>query len=77
MGGAIRRQAERIARMADDLYDVSRLEAQSLLLTPRPVDLAFSDDPKLMPLRMQVSVSYLPLIVEFAQWCQAGAPCGW
>jgi len=44
---------------------------------PRPVDLAFSDDPKLMPLRMQVSVSYLPLIVEFAQWCQAGAPCGW
>ncbi|MDQ1395662.1 MAG: two-component system, OmpR family, phosphate regulon sensor histidine kinase PhoR [Acidimicrobiaceae bacterium] len=40
MGGAIRRQAERIARMADDLYDVSRLEAQSLLLTPRPVDLA-------------------------------------
>src|SRR3954447_9163910 len=40
MGGAIRRQAERIARMADDLYDVSRLEAQSLLLTPRSVDLA-------------------------------------
>src|SRR3954466_9243379 len=40
MGGSIRRQAERIARMADDLYDVSRLEARSLLLTPRPVDLA-------------------------------------
>src|SRR3954463_6033627 len=40
MGGSIRRQAERIARMADDLYDVSRLEANSLLLTPRPVDLA-------------------------------------
>src|SRR5205807_5998878 len=40
MGGSIRRQAERIARMADDLYDVSRLEAQSLLLTPRAVDLA-------------------------------------
>jgi PAS domain S-box-containing protein len=39
MGGAIRRQAERIARLADDLYDVSRLEAQSLLLTPREVDL--------------------------------------
>src|SRR3954468_22718306 len=40
MGGSIRRQAERIARMADDLYDVSRLEANSLLLAPRPVDLA-------------------------------------
>jgi len=39
MGGSIRRQAERIARMADDLYDVSRLEANSLLLAPRPVDL--------------------------------------
>ena len=39
MGGAIRRQAERIARLADDLYDVSRLEAQSLLLSPRDVDL--------------------------------------
>ena len=39
MGGAIRRQAERIARLADDLYDVSRLEAQSLLLSPREIDL--------------------------------------
>ena len=35
MGGAIRRQAERIARLADDLYDVSRLEAHAVLLTPR------------------------------------------
>jgi PAS domain S-box-containing protein len=40
MGGSIRRQAERIARLADDLYDVSRLEAHGLLLSPRPVDLA-------------------------------------
>ena len=39
MGSAIRRQAERISRLADDLYDVSRLEASSLLLSPRPVDL--------------------------------------
>jgi two-component system sensor histidine kinase MtrB len=38
MGEAIRRQAERIARLADDLYDVSRLEASTLLLSPRPVD---------------------------------------
>src|SRR4051812_35298081 len=44
MGGSIRRQAERIARMADDLYDVSRLEANSLLLTPRSVDLLATID---------------------------------
>ena len=40
MGGSIRRHAERIARLADDLYDMSRLEAHSLLLSSRPVDLA-------------------------------------
>jgi PAS domain S-box-containing protein len=40
MGGSIRRHAERISRLADDLYDLSRLEAHSLLLSPRPVDLA-------------------------------------
>ncbi|HEX7165455.1 MAG TPA: ATP-binding protein [Acidimicrobiales bacterium] len=40
MGEAIRRQAERMSRLADDLYDISRLEAQSLLLSPRPVDIA-------------------------------------
>ena len=38
-GESIRRHAERIARLADDLYDVSRLEASSLLLAPRPVEL--------------------------------------
>jgi PAS domain S-box-containing protein len=40
MGGSIRRHAERIARLADDLYDLSRLEAHSLLLSSRPVDVA-------------------------------------
>jgi PAS domain S-box-containing protein len=39
MGASIRRQAERIARLADDLYDVSRLDARTLLLSPRPLDL--------------------------------------
>ena len=39
MGGSIRRHAERIARMADDLYDISQLDAHSLVLTPRPVEL--------------------------------------
>jgi PAS domain S-box-containing protein len=40
MGRSIRRHAERISRLADDLYDISRLEAQALLLTRRPVELA-------------------------------------
>lgn len=44
MGGSIRRQAERISRLADDLYDMSRLEAHALLLTPRPVDVATTVD---------------------------------
>jgi signal transduction histidine kinase len=39
MGAAVRLQAERISRLADDLYDISRLEAQSLLLSPRPVEI--------------------------------------
>jgi PAS domain S-box-containing protein len=36
---SIRRQSERIARLADDLYDVSRIEAQTLLLSSRPIPL--------------------------------------
>ena len=40
MGSSIRGQAERISRLADDLYDMSRLESGSLLLSPRPVSLA-------------------------------------
>jgi PAS domain S-box-containing protein len=42
MGSAVRLQAERMSRLADDLYDISRLEAQSLLLSPRPVALRAS-----------------------------------
>jgi two-component system sensor histidine kinase MtrB len=42
MGVSIRSQAERISRLADDLYDVSRLETSSLVLNPRTVDLATS-----------------------------------
>ena len=40
MGRSIRRHAERISRLADDLYEISRLEAQALLLSPRAVELA-------------------------------------
>jgi PAS domain S-box-containing protein len=38
-GSSIRQNAERIARLADDLYDVSRLAGPSLLLATRPVPL--------------------------------------
>jgi len=36
-GRSIRQQSERIARLADDLYDVSRIEGPSLLLSSRAV----------------------------------------
>jgi hypothetical protein len=44
---------------------------------PRPVALTLSDDAKLMPLSMRVSIWLLPLVVEFTQWCGSGEPCGW
>jgi hypothetical protein len=44
---------------------------------PRPVALTLSDDQRLMPLTMSVSLYYLPLVVEFSRWCAATAPCGW
>lgn len=44
---------------------------------PRPVALTISDDPRLMPLSMSVSLYYLPLVVELTRWCAAAAPCGW
>jgi len=40
IGGSIRNQAERIARLADDLYDVSRLDSGQLALSVRAVDVA-------------------------------------
>jgi len=42
MGQSIRRQAERMSRLADDLFAVSRLEARSMVLNVRPVDLAMT-----------------------------------
>ena len=44
---------------------------------PRPVDLILSDDGRLMPLSMSVSLYYLPLVVQLAKWCAAGQPCDW
>src|SRR4051794_11016805 len=42
MGQSIRRQAERMSRLADDLFAVSRLEARSMVLNVRPVELAMT-----------------------------------
>jgi hypothetical protein len=42
---------------------------------PRPVALTISDDQRLMPLAMTVSLYYLPLVVELRRWCEAAAPC--
>jgi len=44
---------------------------------PRPVDLRLSDDARLMPLSISVSLYYMPLVVQLAKWCQAGQPCDW
>jgi Protein of unknown function (DUF3108) len=44
---------------------------------PRPVELTLSDDARLMPLSMNVSLYYLPLVVQLAKWCGAAQPCEW
>jgi hypothetical protein len=44
---------------------------------PRPVALTISDDQRLMPLSIYVSLYYLPLAVELRSWCGTSAPCGW
>jgi len=44
---------------------------------PRPVLLTISDDQRLMPLSMSVSLGYLPLVVELSRWCGGAAPCPW
>jgi PAS domain S-box-containing protein len=49
-GASIRRQAERISRVADDLYEVSRLETHSLRLTLRPTDVLGAVDAALSAL---------------------------
>ena len=65
MGSAIRRHAERISRLADDLYEISRIESQSLLLSPRAVELAqvvddalaSVDDPAAVEVRIPSGIS--------------------
>ena len=43
---------------------------------PRPVSLTLSDDGRLMPVSMSVSLYYLPLVVQLNRVCDAAAPCG-
>lgn len=50
MGAAIRRQAERISRLSDDLYEVSRLESRTLRLNLRAVSVAQAVDAALASL---------------------------
>lgn len=42
---------------------------------PRRVALTISDDWRLMPLTMRVSVYYLPLIVQLSRWCDDAQQC--
>ncbi|MBV9018007.1 MAG: hypothetical protein JO058_20345, partial [Alphaproteobacteria bacterium] len=44
---------------------------------PRPVDVRISDDARLLPLSMRVSVAYMPLVVELTRSCESGAACNW
>ena len=50
-GASIRRQAERISRLVDDLYEVSRLESRSLRLNLRAVQVFDAVDAALASLR--------------------------
>jgi hypothetical protein len=46
---------------------------------PRPVAVAMTNDQRLMPLSLRVSLYYLPLTVELSRWCipAAAASCAW
>jgi hypothetical protein len=42
---------------------------------PRVMDVLFSDDAHVVPLRMAVQVGWFTMAVSFAQRCEAAAPC--
>jgi hypothetical protein len=44
---------------------------------PRPVALTMSNDSRLMPLSMSVSLYYLPLVVQLSRWCGSASACAW
>jgi hypothetical protein len=44
--------------------------------TPRPLDVLFSDDDELIPLRLEVRVGYFTVVVQLAERCDGAAtPC--
>ncbi len=43
---------------------------------PRPAELMVSDDTRLLPLSIRLSVFYLPLIVRLDHLCMPAGPCG-
>jgi hypothetical protein len=43
---------------------------------PRPIELTFSDDVRMLPLSMEVTVAWLPLVVRFDHLCADAAHCG-
>jgi PAS domain S-box-containing protein len=67
IGHSIRHQAERVSRLADDLYDVSRLESQALQLKLRATALARAveaslaslEDPSTVEVRVDDDLSVL------------------
>jgi PAS domain S-box-containing protein len=67
IGHSIRHQAERVSRLADDLYEVSRLESQALQLKLRATALAPAveaalaslDDPSMVEVRVDDDLSVL------------------
>jgi hypothetical protein len=42
---------------------------------PRELDLLFSDDGSYTPLRMEVTVAWLTMVVELAERCGSATPC--
>ena len=44
---------------------------------PRPVSLALSDDGRLLPLSMSVTIWFLPLAATLVRVCGAADPCAW
>jgi hypothetical protein len=44
---------------------------------PRPVALTLTDDPRLIPLAMSVSLYYMPQVVQLHRRCATATPCGW
>jgi hypothetical protein len=42
---------------------------------PRKVELAMTDDEKMVPLSIKVPVFYMPLVVQFQRFCPASDPC--